>query len=186
MRKISAAGIALIKSFEGIRLKAYKAVDTEPYWTIGWGHYGGDVRENQVITLEQADAMFLVDIQKYVASVNALPMQFTQNEFDALVSFCYNCGAGNLNALCTGKSKAEISQNLLLYNKSGGKVLKGLTDRRRKEQSLFLTRLLSVESANTILNYLSVKWNETVDKTEKDWIHTIANEVRLDSGQPTQ
>ena len=51
-KPIGADGLALIKRFEGCRLKAYKPVPTEKYWTIGWGHYGPDVREGQTITVE--------------------------------------------------------------------------------------------------------------------------------------
>ena len=50
MMKISENGISLIKSFEGLRLKAYKAVSTEEYYTIGYGHYGADVAADMVIT----------------------------------------------------------------------------------------------------------------------------------------
>ncbi|WP_143767420.1 lysozyme, partial [Paenibacillus odorifer] len=58
-RKISQVGISLIKSFEGCRLTAYKPVPTETYWTIGWGHYGPDVKAGMTITQAQADSMLL-------------------------------------------------------------------------------------------------------------------------------
>lgn len=137
MRQISEAGIALIKSFEGCRLTAYKPVPTETYWTIGWGHYGADVKPGMTITQAQADAMFLKDIQRYVAPVNALNLQLNQNQFDALVSFCYNCGAGNLRNLCLGRTIKQIAENLPKYNKGGGKVLAGLVRRRAAELALF-------------------------------------------------
>ena len=56
-RPIGEAGLALIKQFEGCRLTAYKAVSTEKYWTIGWGHYGPDVEEDQTITQAEADRL---------------------------------------------------------------------------------------------------------------------------------
>ena len=56
-KPVGEAGLALIKRFEGCRLTAYKPVSTEKYWTIVWGHYGPDVREGQVITQTQADAI---------------------------------------------------------------------------------------------------------------------------------
>ena len=55
--KTSENGISLIKSFEGLRLKAYKAVSTEEYYTIGYGHYGADVAKDMVITEEQAEML---------------------------------------------------------------------------------------------------------------------------------
>ena len=60
-KPVGEAGLALIKRFEGCRLTAYKPVSTEKYWTIGWGHYGPDVREGQVITQTQADALLISD-----------------------------------------------------------------------------------------------------------------------------
>ncbi|MET3828658.1 GH24 family phage-related lysozyme (muramidase) [Paenibacillus sp. DS2363] len=141
-RKISQAGIALIKSFEGCKLTAYKPVQTEKYWTIGWGHYGSDVKQGQVITQAQADAILVEDLAKYEAYVNNkayVPLldQLTKNQFDALVSFCYNCGAGNLKTLCNGRTVAQIGQNITKYDKSSGIVLAGLVRRRQAELNLF-------------------------------------------------
>lgn len=141
-RKISKSGIDLIKSFEGCRLTAYKPVPTETYWTIGWGHYGPDVKQDMTITQEQADAMLVTDMAKYEVFVNDkayVPVtdQLTQNQFDALTSFCYNCGAGNLKALCKGRTAAQIAASITKYDKAGGKVLAGLTRRRAAELALY-------------------------------------------------
>ncbi|WP_217597186.1 lysozyme [Cohnella sp. GbtcB17] len=135
--KISQAGIELIKSFEGCRLTAYKPVPTEPYWTIGWGHYGPDVKQGMTISQAQADAIFLQDIARYEKPVNELNLQLNQNQYDALVSFCYNCGAGNLRKLCLGRTISQIAASLPEYNKGGGKVLPGLVRRRAAELELF-------------------------------------------------
>ena len=137
-----AAGLALIKQFEGCRLKAYKPFSYEQYWTIGWGHYGADVREAQTITQAQADAMLVADLKKYEQYVLnkaycPITAQLTQNQFDALVSFAYNCGGGWLKTLCNGRTAAQIAGALPLYNKSGGKAVAGLTRRRNAEQALF-------------------------------------------------
>lgn len=91
-RKISQAGIDLIKSFEGCRLVAYKPVATETFFTIGWGHYGPDVKAGMTITQERADSMFVADLSKYEAYVNdpkyvPVTAQLNQNQYDALVSF---------------------------------------------------------------------------------------------------
>ena len=141
-RTTGAAGLALIKQFEGCRLKAYKPFSYEKYWTIGWGHYGADVTEGQTITQAQADATLVADLKSYEASVrNAaycpITASLTQNQFDALVSFTYNCGAGRLKTLCKGRTAAQIAGALPLYNKSGGKAVAGLTKRRKAEQALF-------------------------------------------------
>lgn len=135
--RISENGLSLIKQFEGCRLKAYKCVSTEKYYTIGWGHYGADVKVDMVITQEQADSMLISDIVKYEKYVNATGLELNQNQFDALVSFTYNCGNGNLKKLISNRSLPEISDALLLYNKSSGKVLAGLTRRRKAEKMLF-------------------------------------------------
>ncbi|MGO4786955.1 glycoside hydrolase family protein [Paenibacillus sp. 2KB_20] len=141
-RKISQAGVKLIKDFEGCRLTAYKPVSTEKYWTIGWGHYGPDVKVGMTITQAQADSMLIADLAKYEAYVNneayaPVTAKLNQNQFDALVSFCYNCGAGNLKKLCAGRTIEQIAQNITAYNKAGGKVLNGLVRRRQAELELF-------------------------------------------------
>ena len=141
-RPAGEAGLALIKQFEGCRLKAYKPVSTETYWTIGWGHYGPDVREGDTITQAEADAMLEADVQRYADAVGSpancpLTGRLNANQRDALISFTYNCGAGNLRTLCRGRSLPEIREAMALYNKAGGKVLAGLTRRRAAEQALF-------------------------------------------------
>lgn len=144
---ISNNGLQLIKSFEGCRLTAYKAVSTEKYYTIGYGHYGADVKEGMKITQAQADNYLLSDVSKSVQAVqkivNAKYTDMNQNQFDALVSFTYNCGAGNLTKLTNSNKRtySEISEKLLSYNKSGGKVLAGLTKRRTAEKKLFDTSM---------------------------------------------
>lgn len=138
---LSAKGLDLIKRYEGYRSQAYKPVPTEKYWTIGYGHYGPDVKENMVITEAQGAELLRGDCASAEAAVNKQPYTWTQNEFDALVSFTYNCGVGNLRKL-TGngkRPKSEIAKKMLAYNKAGGKILNGLVRRRNEEQKLFLT-----------------------------------------------
>ena len=136
--KTSLNGIELIKRYEGLRLSAYKPVSTEKYWTIGYGHYGPDVARDMVITYAQAEAYLRADLDKFERAVSALG-NWSQNQFDALVSFSYNCGAGNVKKLCTGRTPQQIADAMLLYNKAGGKVLSGLTRRRKEERELFLS-----------------------------------------------
>lgn len=138
-----AAGLALIKQFEGCRLKAYKPVSTEQYWTIGWGHYGPDVNQSQTITQATADDLLVKDCQRFADYVDnsaycPLTKQLNANQRDALISFTYNCGAGCLKTLCKNRCLQQIAA-LPLYNKSGGKALAGLTRRRKAEKELFET-----------------------------------------------
>ena len=134
--KTSENGINIIKKFEGLRLTAYKPVASEKLYTIGYGHYG--VSANTVITQEQAEQYLIQDLVKFENIVNNLKRDFNQNEFDALVSFTYNCGQRNLVTLCKNRTNAQIANALLLYNKAGGKVLEGLNKRRTAERELFL------------------------------------------------
>lgn len=168
---ISENGIKLIKSFEGCRLKAYKAVPTEKLWTIGWGHYG--VSASTTWTQKQADDQFLIDIQKYVNYVKKYaPKDLNQNEFDALVSFTYNCGAGNLQTLCKNRNKVQIGNALLAYNKSGGRILEGLNRRRQAEKALYFIKI-EILNWNLVFNptyysnrYPDLKANGLVTKDQ--------------------
>lgn len=146
--KTSKKGIDLIKSFEGCRLTAYKAVSSEQYYTIGYGHYGPDVSLGTTITQDQAEILLGVDLRKYEQAVDKIPIQLNQNQYDALVSFAYNCGIGNLNKLVLGRDLQQIADALLLYNKSGGHVLEGLARRRRAERDLFTSGGIEKKTGN--------------------------------------
>lgn len=132
--KISENGIFLIKSFEGCRLNAYLC--PAGVWTIGYGHTAG-VKQGQVITQAQAEEYLKADLRKYENYVSSTGLTLNQSQFDALVSFAYNCGNGNLKKLIKNRSLEQIAEAMLLYNKSNGKVLQGLVERRQAEYSLF-------------------------------------------------
>lgn len=138
--KISEKGLNLIKSFEGCKLTAYK----DPYGvlTIGYGHTKG-VKSTDKITQTKADEFLKEDVATSEKAVNNLSKwyKFNQNEFDALVSFTFNCGSGNLLKLVKNgkRNKGQIADAILLYNKSGGQVLSGLNKRRKAERQLFCT-----------------------------------------------
>lgn len=141
--KTSTAGINLIKKFEGCRLNAYKPVPTEKYWTIGYGHYGPDVTTGMVITQAQAEIMLGIDLQKYEQAVERYtPFPLSQTQFDALVSFAFNCGAGNLQQLVKKRNALQVADAMLRYNKAGGKELAGLTRRRAEERALFMKGII--------------------------------------------
>ena len=138
-RKIGQAGLALIKQYEGCRLAAYRCA--AGVWTIGYGHTAG-VHSGMTITQAQADAYLQQDIAKFEGYVNnpayvPITANLNQNQFDALVSFAFNLGAGNLRKLCKGRTAAQIARAMPSYNKAAGKVLAGLTRRRKAEQALF-------------------------------------------------
>ena len=136
--KTSNNGISLIKSFEGCCLTAYKC--PAGVWTIGYGHTAG-VTEGMSITQKQADDLLKADLEKYEKYVEDTKLTLNQNQFDALVSFTYNCGNGNLKTLIKNRTLAEIAEALLLYKKSNGKVLSGLVRRRTAERELFLKEI---------------------------------------------
>ncbi len=140
-RKIGQAGLKLIMEFEGCRLAAYQCA--AGVWTIGYGHTAG-VHKGMTITQVQAEEYLKQDVakfEKYVNNATYVPItaSLTQNQFDALVSFAYNCGAGNVKKLCHGRTAAQISTAMLQYCKANGKVLAGLKRRREAEQKLFNT-----------------------------------------------
>ncbi len=139
-KPIGKEALEMIKRFEGCRLQAYKC--PAGVWTIGYGHTAG-VKQGQVITQAQADAFLIADCQKfadYVDNPAYVPITYSlnDNQRDALISFTYNCGAGSLKTLCKGRTAAQIADKILLYDKAAGKVLAGLTKRRKAERELFL------------------------------------------------
>lgn len=168
---ISNNGLALIKKFEGCKLIAYKPISTEKYWTIGYGHYGSDVKQGQTITQSQADTYLKSDCATAEKAVNRYNDKYhwNQNQFDALVSFTFNCGVGNLNMLLNNGKRtiAEISVKITAYNKAGGKVLQGLVNRRAAEKELFdksLTSTSSVPIVNSVKNIKPVSYLQTDPK----------------------
>ena len=169
----SKQGVELIKQFEGFRSKAYKAVSTEKYYTIGYGHYGADVKRGQTITAEQGEQLLVDDLKKFEAKVNEYSSRynFNQREFDALVSFAYNIGSIDQLTDNGKRSRADIRSHWLEYNKSGGKVIKGLTTRRTKELELFNTPVTAdiVKSTNTEADKVNSKLSE-LDKLVRDTI----------------
>ena len=156
--KTSKKGLELIKKFEGCRLTAYKALPNEKYYTIGYGHCGSDVKKGQTITQEDADMLLAKDVQKFEYRVNAYKKyNWTQNEFDALVSFAYNIG--NIDGLTNygQRSKETIAEKMLFYVKSGGQTISGLVKRRQAEKLLFLAKDTEVKISDfyvkTLPNY---------------------------------
>ena len=141
---ISEKGIDFIKSFEGCRTEAYQCA--AGVWTIGYGHTR-DVKEGDKLSSEEAaDALLIEDLKEYTGYVNYYMNHgvigfspLTQNQFDALTSFCFNRGPGRLRELATGRNAEEVAEGLLSYVLVKGEVNAGLKRRRESERELFLT-----------------------------------------------
>ena len=140
----SQTGVNLIMKFEGCRLQAYKCA--AGVLTIGYGHTGSDVTPGLKITQAKAEELLKQDLKKFENFVNnvlyvPLTEQLNQNQFDALVSFAFNCGQGSLKTLCKGRTLPQICEAFMKYNKAKVKgiltELAGLTRRRSAEQALF-------------------------------------------------
>lgn len=136
----------LIKSFEGLRCKAYKPLPTERYYTIGYGHCSPDVQKNQYITVKQAETLLIEDVMKFAPRLNDFKWM-EQQHFDAACSLIYNIGWYNFrnNYIWTVFNNCYITTTLLecarrmtLYTRSAGKVLLGLQRRRVIEANYFL------------------------------------------------
>ena len=138
-------GLHLTESFEGVRLSAYPDHGTggDP-WTIGYGHTGPEVHSGMTITQEQAELYLAEDVKRAETDVNAkLTVEVTQDEFDALVDFAFNCGCGNLNnstllkKLNAGDFEGA-AQEFLKWDMAAGHHMAGLLRRRQAEELLFL------------------------------------------------
>ena len=142
---ISINGLNLIKKYEGLRLTAYKPVSSEKYYTIGYGHYGADVTADMCITESKATEYLKEDVRTAEKAVTSLLKyyDFTQNQFDALVSFVYNLGETNfrkstlLKKINSNPNDESISLEFAKWVKAGGRVLTGLVRRRKAEAELY-------------------------------------------------
>ena len=136
----SKTGLDLIKHFEGCELYAYKC--PAGVWTIGYGHTKG-VEPGMQITEQDAEDMLKEELIEYESYINDLvTVGLNQNQFDAMVSWVYNLGAGNLKAstllkVLNAGDYAGVPAQIMRWNKAGGKVLEGLTRRRQAEADLF-------------------------------------------------
>ena len=154
LMNISQKGIDLIKKFEGCKLYSYR--DSVGVATIGYGHTK-NVKMGMSITQAQADLFLKEDILLFEKSINALNINFTQGEFDALCSWCFNLGVGNLKSstmykyIIARKSDIEITDQMVKWHNAGGKPLLGLKKRRCAEANMFLGRELYYVDSNGII-----------------------------------
>jgi len=138
--KCSQEGLALIKKFEGCKLKAYKC--SAGVWTIGYGHTAG-VKEGDVISQPEADELLEEDVAKFEKYVSSnVKVELNQSQFDALVAWTFNLGVGNLRESTmlkklNNEDYASVPSEMKRWNKAGGKTLDGLIRRRKAESLLF-------------------------------------------------
>lgn len=147
--KASKKCLEMLAHHEGVRQKPYKC--PAGLWTVGVGHLIGDGKSlpdswNRTFTLEEVYAILAKDVTRFERGIEKyISIQLTQGEFDALVSFAFNLGLGTLQKstlrqkLNRGDKEGAI-ESLLKYNKAGGKILKGLDNRRKDEAALFLSK----------------------------------------------
>lgn len=146
--RIAAPGLKIIENSEGLALKAYLCPAN--VWTIGYGHTKG-VKQGDTCTIEQARAWLMEDCVEAEKAVHRLvKVPLNQNQFDALVSFCFNVGADeDADTIAEGLGDSTLLRKLNSGDYVGcagefpkwvnakGRVLPGLVTRRKAEQTLF-------------------------------------------------
>lgn len=146
-RQVTQKGIELIKEFEGFRRTAYLCPAN--FWTIGYGSTfypdGRRVQRGETISNQEAEELLKITVNKFAKEVDKLvTVPINDNQFSALVSFTFNVGISafknsTLRRVLNQGNYQEASQQLLRWNRAGGRVLAGLTRRRQAERSLFLS-----------------------------------------------
>ena len=156
---VSPKAIELIRHHEGVRNRPYRC--PAKLWTIGVGHviYPDQAKiplaqrdsvqlgdsDNRVFSTEEIDAILRHDLERFERGVERYcPVALTQGEFDALVSFSFNVGLGTLQRSTLSQKllrgdKEGAAEEFLKYCMAGGKILKGLQNRRKDERALFLS-----------------------------------------------
>jgi len=139
--------IDMIKHHEGVRLRPYRC--PAGLWTVGVGHLIGDGKTlpdawNRTFTMEEVNDILKEDLRRFERGVLRLcPNGLTQSRFDALVSFSFNVGLGNLQRSSVRMRHnrgdyAGAAEAFLMWTKAAGRMLPGLVKRRQDERSLYL------------------------------------------------
>lgn len=141
--RTSQKGIDFIKEMEGVRLKPYRDVVGILTWGVGHAQQKGETPPVEM-TEEEADALLADDLLRFELAVSGIGADLTQNEFDACVSLAFNIGVGNftkstLAKLLVAGNQDAAAEQFVRWNKAGGKIVDGLTNRRLKERELFLS-----------------------------------------------
>ena len=173
--KMNTQGLVLLKSLEGCRLEAYK-LKGETYYTIGYGHYGADVKKGMKITQAEADALLVKDLEKFEKHVTNYAVKkfpgLNENQFSALVSYCYNRGLGGLKELVNNSDSIyNMANNIVVYWGSNANYKDALIKRRKKEQKLYITPVAVSENkkkvdeiAREVINGL---WGNGADRKDR-------------------
>ena len=155
--KVSAKAVKMIQHHEGVRQKPYRC--PAKLWTVGVGHvlypeqgklkiderdgFALKIEDFRVFSMEEVDAILRTDLDRFERGVEKFcPVPLTQGQFDALVSFSFNVGLGTLQRSTLRQKVLRgdmegASEELLKYCMAGGKVLRGLLNRRKDEQAVF-------------------------------------------------
>ena len=145
--RINKEGIELVKKFEGLRLRAYK--DSAGVWTIGYGTTARadvGIKPRYGMTITEAEAEYYLEkgLNKFARLIEPMITRpITSNQFSAFLSLAYNIGpsAFKRSSALRHFNNGDISRaakSILLWNKAGGKKMKGLVRRRKAERDLFL------------------------------------------------
>lgn len=144
VRRINAAGLELVKSFEGLRLDSY--ICAGGVKTIGWGSTGPHVKHPMTISLEEAETLLKTDLARFETGVDVMTQGYPTSdaEFSAFVSLAFNIGLGAFagsTALKRHKlgNKVGAANAILMWNKAGKRILPGLVRRREAERRLYLS-----------------------------------------------
>lgn len=157
--KVSDKCIKMIKHHEGVRTRPYQCPAL--LWTVGVGHVIDPAHArvpiaerkalpipngwDRTLPMDEVDSILKADLARFEAGVARLcPVELTQGQFDALVSFSFNVGLGNLqrSSIRMKVNRGDFegaAESFLDWTKAGGKVLKGLVTRRNDEKALFLS-----------------------------------------------
>ena len=193
-KKISKQCLDLVKEFEGCQLTAYK--DEVGVWTIGYGITNADksitgttIYSGLKISKDTAEKWLESSLnKKYLPLVMKFDDKYNwnQNELDALVSFAYNIGSISQLTDSGKRTKAQIADKMLAYNKAGGTVYRGLTRRRIAERKMFLT---PVKKEKTLEDYLKerkkgVNYFSPIKSSDIDNITEFLHNRDFGAGEP--
>lgn len=143
--KVSDNGVNFVKRWEGLYLKAYQ--DIVGVWTIGYGHTKGVKPSDRLANEQEAHEILKEDLQSHMWKADSqITVELTQNQYDAIVSFCFNLGANiltgsSLLSYINNEQWQQASNEMLDYCHAGGKFVQGLYNRRKAEAELFMTNV---------------------------------------------
>jgi lysozyme len=185
--RASTHGVEFIAAYEGFVGHPYR--DSGGVWTIGYGHTGPGVQSMGTITRARGLELLASDVRGAENAVNALGLAFTQGQFDALVSFVFNCGAGTLEPsrslghALRQRGMRGVPQAMALYTRDAHKqVLAGLVKRRDAEGAMFAHPAASGAAASAAATWLTpkeLKRCRELDELRKKAARTPAQERRI-------